>query len=239
MRNKLIAACIAAAAVIAIAALPSGASAAPCVTDPAGTCLATGNKITLTQHSNQTVTTPQGTFTCTALNFTGTLLKNSAAEGIQATISSAAFTGTGPSGRCTTTIPDGFGGNATIQWTVKLPICLTSVANNTAKFYDGDCTQFETGPKFAFDVFTQGGISLGECEYERQSAGGVKEPLTATYNLNVAPATAEWESAANGHAAQFFARIKGGALVCPANFTLGGSTTVFTDAVNEPGVSIS
>lgn len=239
MRNKLITACLAVAAFAAFAALPSGASAAPCVTDPSGTCLATGNKITVTQHSDSVLTTPVGTVTCTVVSATGTLQVNDHTAGIRATISSASFEGTGLNKRCTSSINDGFGGKVQVQVTSKPPYCLFSTANDTAEIWDGDCPGKTTGAKFVFDVFTQGGTFLQECEYERQTAGGAAAPLSATYNTNISPATAEWETAANGHVDQLFNRIKGSALICPASGTLTGSTTVFTDAANEPGVSIT
>jgi hypothetical protein len=233
MYKKLIAAFAAMAVFGALAALPSGASAAPCVTDPAGTCLVPPKTLLLTEHSNQVLTTPNGIVTCTKAKITGDLEKNDRTNGIQATITTAEFTGTATSSRCATTISDGFGGNATVKVTQVGDYCLTSVGSDTASVTQGACGSAATGPKFIFDVFTAGGFSLGECEYERQTAAGGVAALTATYNTNIAPATGTYE------ASQIFKRIKGSALVCPSEGTLSGQFTLFTDNPEETPVSIS
>jgi hypothetical protein len=238
MRKKLISAFVAMFAFAAFAALPSGASAAPCVTDPAGTCLATGNLLRITNEENITLTTSLGNVVCSKANITGKLTTNDHTNGIVGDISTADFTGTATSSRCTTTIPDLLhGGTLTMQVTQVGEYCLRSTGNDTASIGRGLCTAPDVaGPRFIFDVFGSTGVSEGSCEFERstKNASGVEEAqrLTATYNTNVAPATGTFE------ASQRFRRIAG-TTICPSEGTLDGKFLVYTDNTEETGVSIS
>jgi hypothetical protein len=238
MHKKLITAFITVVAFAAFAALPSGASAAPCVTDPAGTCIEPPFTIIGTRHENIVLTTSIGNIACTAAKITGNATTNNRTSGIVGDITTADFTGTGPSGRCTTTLPDLLhGGTLTMQVTQVGSYCLRSTGNDTASIGRGLCTAPDVaGPRFIFDVFGSTGASEGSCEFERstKNASGVEEAqrLTATYNTNVAPATATFE------AAQRFRRIAG-TTICPSEGTLDGSITLFTDNPEETPVSIS
>lgn len=238
MHKKIMAACVSLVAFAAFAALPSFASAAPCVTDPAGTCLATGNKLLITQHSEIKLVTSSGTVTCTKAKITGTLLTNDKTNGIAGTITTADFTGDDPvEEKCTSTISDLSGGTATMKVTQVGTYCLNSTANDIATVTQdpggaGACHSPSTvGAKFIFDVTSHTGTNLGSCEYQRQT-GGVSAGLTATYNTGVAPATGTFQ------ASQTFKKISG-AFFCPGEGTLEGQFTVFTDNEAETGVSIS
>jgi len=164
MNKKLFAACL---VIAAFAVVPSLASANPILTEPTGTALAVGSKITATNVGNTTLVTSTGTLTCTTAILTGTVTSNTTATGAAGEITDAKFGGTGATQagaeepECTGS--NFFTPNTTITPKQSLPWCLQAgAAADTFTVKGGKCGGAQTSIAFKLDV-----TGIGTCEYTR------------------------------------------------------------------------
>jgi hypothetical protein len=105
MYKKLITACMALAAFVAFAVVPSLASASPELTEPTGTTLAAGSLIEGTNIKPTLFTSAFTKVECTTSTVTGKVIKNTGSE-IEGEVSFAKFSGTGSGGDCTSSVGD-------------------------------------------------------------------------------------------------------------------------------------
>lgn len=162
MSTKRTAICAAIGALLIFGAV-STASAAPVVTYPTGTVLATGTNVKGANSGELTMTSSFGTVSCSKAALTGTLDSNSTAGGSKITVNTASFTGTGTNGECTS-----WTGGLTVTTSVTkgLPWCIeATTAFDEAKLRGGKCTEASRELTFALD-FT----SLNTCLYVRTTA---------------------------------------------------------------------
>jgi len=175
MHKKLMAACVSLVAFAAFAIAPALASASPVLTS-GGSAVAVGSTIT-GQSTNTLLTTTSGTITCQTADLAGTLTTNNGTE-VAGEITSASYTGTGTSSRCTSTISDLLGGTVTAQVTIEnLPWCLTGTAGAEMIWHLKACTAGQN-LKFTLHLFNHFGSALTTCVYEAAS-------VTGTYATNV------------------------------------------------------
>jgi hypothetical protein len=179
MHKKLITACLALVALAAFA-LPAMAQAAnkATLTQPTGTAMTAGTKITGTNIGNSLILSTSGStqLTCTIATMTGELTKNETGN-VQGNISAAAFTGAGPGNRCTGFVnlavdPLGLGTGAGQGW------CLKSngtIEETTDEFqvFGGKCSETTKKIKFLWTAETG-----GECEYESTTTTAFKGTYT-------------------------------------------------------------
>jgi hypothetical protein len=170
MQKKLITACLALVALAAFV-LPAVAQAAnkATLTQPTGTAMTAGTKITATNIGNTLMLSTTGStqLSCTIATMTGELTKNETGN-VQGNISAATFTGTGPGNRCTGFVnagidPLGLGTGAGQGW------CLKSngtTEGTTDEFQVSGSKCSEAGTKIKFLLTPETG---GECEYESTS----------------------------------------------------------------------
>jgi hypothetical protein len=182
MSKKIIAACMAIAAFAAFG-MASTASAAPVVTQPTGTVLATGTKIVGTNVGETRMVTPLGTVTCSTATLKGTLTTNSTASGSKGEVTSATFAGTGAEvngeKECTSwtggvTVTPNHPTSAPVNG---LPWCLEATAStDEGKVRGGGCSSPSRAIRFGMDFTT-----LGTCVYQRTAAavGEVTTDLNA------------------------------------------------------------
>jgi hypothetical protein len=182
MSKKLIAALMAIAAFAAFGMSATSASAAPVVTHPTGTVLATGTKLTGTSIGHVTFTSSTLNVTCTTGTITGPLVSNSTAGGFSGEITEAHFTGTGTSGDCTAT-GSFFNGSAkpTPEIVGGLPWCIKNTLNDNFEIRGGKCSEAARSIKFGLDL-----TGLVTCTYERASLTGTFDthPLDASGRIN-------------------------------------------------------
>jgi len=172
MHKKLITACLAVFALAAIA-LPAVAQAtnSPVITHPTGTVLKTGTTLLGTNIGEtfmRNTTTGEVSLRCNVATMTGTLVKNETGN-VQGEISSAHFTGTGESGKCTGFI------NPTVD-PLGLPWCLKSNSAMTTDEFQvqgGKCS--EAAKKLEFTLTT----GIGKCRYQ-----ATKTTLKGTYSTH-------------------------------------------------------
>lgn len=223
--RKLITACMALAAFLAFAVMPSVASATndPDLTHPTGTLLATGAKIKGTNVGETLMTDASGNVLtrCTTAVMTGELVTNNGSE-VQGSISSATFSGTGTGGECTSS----FGG-ITVETTEGngVPWCLRSGPNQETHKFEvrgNSCANKERGITFVLNSTT-----VGKCKYERASGN----PITGTY-------TTHPEDAVLHISGVEFPREEGGFL-CPAKGFLDMTFTLETDTPTPEPLYIS
>ncbi len=217
MTKKLIAACMALAAVAAVV-LPATASATndPTLTDTVGD-VCVGCKIVPTVETieiDNTNLTP--ILACSTGTLTGAVTKNSGGT-VEGTISSAKYSGTGAVhadnglNECT-----GSFGNAYVT-VPNLPLCIRStpaMVTDEFQIVSGDCNGVENKVKLLI-----GSTTAGECEYESTSSvkgdyttGGTQAILTVR----------------NTQAGSGATKIRGGFL-CPATIVLETTFTLDTE----------
>jgi len=201
MSKKLIAACMAIAAFAAFA-MASTASAAPVVTQPTGTVLATGTNVIGTNLGITKFTSSILTTECSTAKLEGPLKSNSTAGGFSGEITKATYSGTGTSGDCTAT-GSFFSGSAAATpetGTNGLPWCLKSAAaGDNFEINGGACGGVARGIRFALDL-----TGLVTCTYEK--TGG----LTGTFTTD----TAGGDATGKLNSGQKFTRISG--FGCPS-----------------------
>lgn len=162
MTKKILAIC---AALVAFAAVPAVASAAPHLTTNTGTAAGVGDTITATNTSSILFTSNLGTVTCTSSNLHGTVATNTG-KNIEGTISSASFTGGGTGGACTSWL-----GNVTVT-PENLHWCIKSSVLGSFTLRAGGCAEAQKNLKFTlhFPSFS--------CTFERTSS------VSGTYKSN-------------------------------------------------------
>jgi hypothetical protein len=220
MHQKLIGACL---TIVAVAMLPSLASANPFITHPTGTALAPGAKFLATDIGATEFTTPAGNISCTNGTMTGTLKTNSKAGGFTAEITSATFAGTGaqaagePAKECTGTGMFAAGTSVTPNPMVNaLPWCLAgAVTTDAFTLAGGACGGKPRGIRLSFAL-----TNVGTCTYEREPA------LSGSL---------ETDTAAGKDAVFAFSLItflkKEGPILCPDEMKWDMTFTLETDAV--------
>jgi len=163
MHGKLTAAGSCGVAYLVCVFLAQLAAAAPVMTHPTGTVLATGAALTGTNLSAWKMASSQGTILCSRISLTGTVTNNATAQGFKANVLSMLVSDTGEGGECTSWT----GGVSAIPTVVGgLPWCLeATAASDEGKVRGGTCSELSRGIKFAFD-FT----SIGTCVYNRSAA---------------------------------------------------------------------
>jgi len=215
MAKKILAIC---AALIALAAVPAVASASPELQTSGGTKVAVGTAIKGTNNGNTILTSSFGNVTCTSSTLEGKVTENSGTS-IKGEISTATYTGTGPSSRCTTTLIGLNGQNLTAQVTVQnLPYELVSTSG-----VDRADIQDPTALKFTFDLFESTGTSAGSCTFERTAAEG---GIVSSYETNKSPL--ELTVIENN----VFKRVSGTTL-CPSTGTLDAKYILRTSTGGE------
>lgn len=166
MQKKMMPACL---AIMALAAVPSLASANPILTKPTGTVMATGSAIKARNVGLLVFTTSVGNLNCSTAILEETLTGNTTATGAKIEITSARFGGTGPiqtelaEPECTG--DDIFGLNATFTPTLNVPWCLTAPASTDVFTVIGGPCGAPRAIKFALDV-----TGIGTCSYSRTAA---------------------------------------------------------------------
>jgi hypothetical protein len=187
-RNALLAAI---AACLTLAVVASSASAAPVLTDPTGTTMGTGTSIVGTNVGDVKFTTPLEVITCSNVILGGKVTTNSTASGSKIEITSAAFSGTGAAGECTS----GSSGNVTVTSspaTNGLPWCRESTAaNDEVRLRGGGCGSLARPIRIVMD-FTS--ALIGACVYQRSAAtvGTVRTHIGAEETFSEAITEQEW-----------------------------------------------
>jgi len=224
MSKKLFAACL---VIAAFAVVPSLASANPILTEPTGTALASGAKITATNVGITLMHTSTGDLECTTAILTGDLTSNATATGAKGEITTAKFGGTGatqsgaPEPECTGS--NFFTPNTTITPEINMPWCLeTPAAADSFTLKGGPCgTPREI--KFNLDV-----TGVGTCEYSRTATtNGTLVTDGAGANENTAAITAvPWTKI-------------GGPGLCPGTGELTMRFSLETDNAEHASIFIS
>jgi hypothetical protein len=210
MAKKILAIC---AALVAFAAVPAVASAAPELVNGAGTKVATGSAITGTNVGNTVMTTSIGNVECTTAVMSGTLTKNSGTE-IEGDIESASFKGTESGERCSGPL------GATEVTIPSLPWCIRatkSMEPDEMQVRGGKCS--ETSRAL---TFTLHGSIFGfpvTCHYSKASVSG-------TYRTKAAG------DAQVTITKQKFTRETGSSGSCPESGELDMSFTLETDTTS-------
>jgi hypothetical protein len=159
---------------LAAMALPAVASASPEATQPTGTAVATGSKITAVNIGDILMTDTSGNVItrCTSADLSGELTKNSGTA-IEANVTSASVTGTGAEGNCTGTFFSSprltFGIANGVPWCVR---ALSTFAADEAQIRGGKCSEAAREIRFAVDL---GSIT---CLYSRFASEPIKGVLT-------------------------------------------------------------
>jgi hypothetical protein len=239
MHKKLITACLAVFALAALA-LPaiSQATNSPVITHPTGTILKTGTLIEGTNIGEtfmRNTTTGEVTLRCNSATMTGTLTKNETGN-VQGEISSAHFTGTGESGKCTgfinpTVDPLGLGTGVGQGWCLK---STSAMATDEFQVQGGKCT--EAAKKLEFTLTT----GIGRCKYQATKATlrgtFTTHPSDAVMTIPRSGLTQEEKSTETG-----FTKVEDTIPFnpCPSSSYLEMSFTLETDGVANSGVFIS
>jgi hypothetical protein len=173
MHKKIITAC---AALVALAAFvaPAVASASPVLTDSEGTVPA-GAKLTATNTGNTVMTTALGKIECTKAELTADVHRNSS-NIIEATITTASFTGTESENRCSGPI------GAVKVTPKKLDWCMTAkaVPADTAILKSGACTTAGGAMEFTLTSALTGECTYTKAEVVATFATGVGGDLTVS-----------------------------------------------------------
>jgi hypothetical protein len=234
MSKKLIMACL---GVFAFAAfvLPTVASAAPELTHPTGTRLATGTKITATNVGNALFKEDGGfgltLAECTNVKITGELTKNNGTE-VEGTVSTATFQGAGSAhdgmNECSglgsltpTTNGGGVDENTVAEGTPWCVRATSAMAADEFQVSGGACGG--AARKITFILET---TSFGACKYERTAATG---PIKGTFTTDTgtSPTDAIMHLAAGANTT--FTGEAGNPGGCPTNGVLQMSFTLETD----------
>jgi hypothetical protein len=167
MKKQLFAACMALAAFAAFAVMPAMASAAPTLTAPTGTLLATGSAVTGTNVGDTLMTDSSGNvlLRCNKATMTGTVTTNNSTNGFAGDISSAVFTGDASAdGECTGTFGNSY---VTANIAGGTPYCIKNTKNvDELEVRGGKCSEASRSIKYVLHSTT-----LGTCTYER--TGGI------------------------------------------------------------------
>jgi hypothetical protein len=221
MRKKVVAALAVAAAFAAFSIMATAASAAPVITHPTGTVLATGTLIEGTQLGVSKMTTGSDPGTpvveCSNSTMTGKLTKNNTAEGFEGEITSATFWGTGPvSPHNGLTECTGSFGNLAVT-ALGLPWCIRSTKTPDAfEVRGGKCS--EAAKPITFSLIS---TTVGTCNYE----GG---PVSGTFHTHPTDLIATVT-----HSGGF--KKSSGSFLCPGEGNLDMEFTLETDGVaNSP-----
>jgi len=221
MSKKLIAACMAIAAFAALA-MASTASAAPVITHPTGTVLATGVNLQATNVGETKFISPSLTVACTTAKLTGPLKSNSTAGGFQGEVTSATFNGTGTGGDCTSTgsFFTGSVGVTTNTGTNGTPYCIKNTLNDNLEIRGGACASATRPIRFALDL-----TGLVTCTYERTTG------IAGTFKTHPEDAQGSVNSG------QTFSLVSG--FACPSTGELSMTFTLETDTATAEPLYIS
>ena len=166
MQKKLFAACL---VIAAFAVVSSLASANPILTEPTGTAIAAGAKITATNVGSVIWSNSVDPWNCSTASLTLTLTSNATATGVKGEITSAKFGGTGatqsgaPEPECTE--GNFFLPNTSLTPEINMPWCLEApAAMDTFTIAGGPCGA-PRAIKINFDA-----TGIGTCEYSRSAA---------------------------------------------------------------------
>jgi hypothetical protein len=199
-------------AFIVSAVLAPASSAAPVITHPTGTVLATGVNLQATNVGEIKFISPSLTIACTAAKLTGLLKSNSTAGGFTTEITSGTFTGTGTGGDCTST---GSFFTGSVAWTFNTgtngtPWCIKNTLNDNLEIRGGACSAATRPIRFALDL-----TGLVTCTYERTTG------IAGSFKTH--PEDAQWSFTAG----QTFSLVSG--FGCPSTTELSMSFTQETD----------
>lgn len=192
---------------------PMYMSAGPLATFPAGTPLAVGSKISGRNVGNISMTAGELTQTCTGASLTGTLRKNNGTE-VEADIETAAFTGTGTGGTCTSPFGD-------TTWTFQtasngLPWCLRATSKFAADEFQirgNSCASTSRPIRIVAERPT---TVTDECTYERAAA------LSGTFTTHPEDATLKFTNST-------FLEAEPKSSSCPDETTLDTTLTLETE----------
>jgi hypothetical protein len=164
-------------AVVAVATVPSVATAKPVVTHPTGTVLAAG----LSTHFKGTNVgeiefgTSWGPYKCSTATLTGTLTTNGTAGGFEGDIETMSVAGTGatiagePDRECTSPLGNFAVTPGSLTSTNGFPWCLEGTeASDQVKIRGNSCTKPQRGIRFALPM--TGFSAPVTCQYERSSS---------------------------------------------------------------------
>jgi hypothetical protein len=241
MSKKLIMACL---GVFAFAAfvLPAVASAAPEITRPTGTRLATGTKITATNVGNAKFKEDGGFglvySECNNVKITGELTKNNGTE-IEATVTTATFQGSGAAhdgmteciGFDSLTPTTNGGGVDENTVAAGTPWCVHTSSHESADEFrvrGGACSGAVRKITFILET-----TSFGACKYERETA---TEPIRGTFTTDT---TGDAILSLAAGANTTFRGEAGNPGGCPATGTLEMSFTLETDSATAEPLFIS
>ena len=153
------------AACLTFLVVPALASAAPVLTNPTGTVLATGVTAVETNVGDVKFTTSLGTIICSTAVLKGPVATNSTASGSKNEVTSASFTGTGSGGDCTSWM-----GSVAVTSnppTNGLPWCWESTApTDELRLRGGNCSSLSRPIQLTMD-FTS---PVLQCVYQRSAA---------------------------------------------------------------------
>ncbi|MGN6587013.1 MAG: hypothetical protein ACTHKT_06000 [Solirubrobacterales bacterium] len=170
MQKKLLATCLAFAALAAFIATPA-ASASPVLTET-GTAVAAGSSITAKNTGNIFLTVGTTTLACETADLKGTVLKNSGTKVItEFPIGSVSFSGTGAGGDCTSSL-------SPFRMLMTSRFCFETREADTA-------LALGCGGNIRFSLEFTG---LGTCNYHAASmAGTLTTGADATFNFSKQP----------------------------------------------------
>jgi hypothetical protein len=221
MSKKLIAACMVIAAFAAFG-MVSTASAAPVITYPTGTVLASGTLLKATNITEMAFTSSSINVRCPSVTTTGAVKSNSTAGGFSGEAQSITISGTGSAGDCTAT-GSFFTGSAkpTPEIAGGLPWCFKNTLNDNLEIRGGACSEAARSIKFGIDL-----TGLTTCVYERTS-------LTGTFGTDVSGQDA------TGSITAGLAWTLVSGFGCPSGPTLDIDFTEETDTTTASPVYIS
>jgi hypothetical protein len=195
------------------ASMPPCLSAAPVITNPTGTALASGTLLKATNVGELKYTSSTLEVKCTTVTTTGTVTSNSTAGGFEGDAQSLTIGGTSATGDCTAA-GSFFTGSVkpTPQIAGGLPWCFKSAAvGDNLEIRGGNCNESARSIKFAMDLG-----SFATCTYERSS-------LTGTF---VTDASGQ-DATGSINAGQTLTLVSG--FGCPSSPTLDMAFTEETD----------
>jgi hypothetical protein len=195
---------------VAVAVSAASASAAPVITHPTGTVLATGTLLKATNVTEMKFTSGTLNVNCPSVITKGVLTSNSTAGGFAGESTSITFSGTGTSGDCTAS-GSFFTGSVkpTPEIAGGLPWCFKNTLNDNLEIRGGRCSEAARSIKFGLDV-----TGLVTCTYERAS-------LTGTFDTHPSDAIGQI------NASQVWTLVSG--FGCPSSPSLDIDFTEETD----------
>jgi hypothetical protein len=218
------------AAYAAISMAPSAASAAPVITHPTGSVLATGKLVTATNVGAVLLKTPIGNFECSTSRLTGKLTANAAGKGFDIEIEKVAFAGTGataagePAAECTATgslFPVSVTPEPATNGT---PWCLQATTTIDEFTLRGNgCTVASRAIQINLtETF------IGTCSYERATSvpGTLRTDISEGEDGTLTIGGQEW-------------KLIAGPVACAASFKLEATYTIETDSTMAEPLYIS